>query len=272
MALEAQHAARSVAKSKPMGWLARAGLAARGIVYIGMGWLTALVVRGYPASPDQGGVLAWASGKPMGKFVVAVIAAGFLGYAIWRFSEVVFGVGGTDDGLLARARSFIRGAVYLGLFFVALSVLRGSGGSQSGKQKQLAASALSHPGGNWVVAAVGLFVLGSGVVMIAEGLRTEFLKYFEQLPPGRRHIIVWLGRVGGVARGLVFAMAGSLVIYSALASDPSKAGGIDSTLRTLIDQPYGPLLGMLMAVGLLIFGVYGLAEAAWRRVPEGDGF
>ena len=37
-------------------------------------------------------------------------------------------------------------------------------------------------------------------------------------------------------------------------------------LLTLRAQPFGEFLMLLAALGLLIFGVYGLCEARWRKV------
>jgi type IV secretory pathway VirB2 component (pilin) len=75
-----------------------------------------------------------------------------------------------------------------------------------------------------------------------------------------------LGTVGTVARGLVFALAGVLVIDAAVTASPSKAGGLDTALHTLRNQPFGEFLLIIAALGLIAFGIYGLAEARWRRV------
>ncbi len=48
----------------------------------------------------------------------------------------------------------------------------------------------------------------------------------------------------------------------------SRAGGIDEAFKSLLDEPFGPALVFLLGAGLIVFGVYGLAEAAWRRVTE----
>jgi hypothetical protein len=72
--------------------------------------------------------------------------------------------------------------------------------------------------------------------------------------------------IGTVARGVVFALAGVLVIEAAVTHKASKSGGIDKALLTLRDQPFGEALLFLVALGLVIFGVYGLCEARWRRV------
>jgi len=103
---------------------------------------------------------------------------------------------------------------------------------------------------------------------VREGWTTAFIRYFEALPARRRKVIVWLGRVGTIARGVVFAVSGLLAVVAAWTVDPEKAGGIDQAFRTLLEQPFGTALVVLLGAGLLLFGVYGLAEAAWRRVPD----
>ena len=69
-----------------------------------------------------------------------------------------------------------------------------------------------------------------------------------------------------IARGLVFALAGVLVIEAAVTHRASQAGGIDKALLTLRNQPFGQVLLILAALGLIIFGIYGLCEARWRKV------
>ena len=49
---EALDVATEAANSRPMGWLARAGLTARGVVYLVMGWLAILVAMGARAQVD----------------------------------------------------------------------------------------------------------------------------------------------------------------------------------------------------------------------------
>ena len=56
------------------------------------------------------------------------------------------------------------------------------------------------------------------------------------------------------------------MIEAAVSYQPTKAGGIDKALLTLRNQPFGEFLLILAALGLIVFGVYGLCEARWRRV------
>jgi hypothetical protein len=81
-----------------------------------------------------------------------------------------------------------------------------------------------------------------------------------------RRVVERLGQIGVTARGVVFAITGALVVDAAVTIKPSKSGGLDNALLTLRGEPFGEVLLLLAAVGLVIFGVYGLAEARWRRV------
>ena len=56
------------------------------------------------------------------------------------------------------------------------------------------------------------------------------------------------------------------MIDAAVTHSPAKSGGIDKALLTLRDRPFGPLLLLAAALGLVVFGIYGLCEARWRRV------
>jgi hypothetical protein len=200
--------------------------------------------------------------------VVAVMAAGFAGYALWRLSEAAFGVSGEGRRVGPRVQSLVRALVYAALALSALAVLQGSRTSQASQQQTLSARAMEQPGGRWLVAAIGLLILGVGVALVIEGVRLRFMRYFPAgaLSQGVRHAVRVLGAVGTVARGLVFALTGGLVVAAAWTYDPAKASGLDGALKTLRDQPFGPLLLTAAGAGLVAFGLYGLAEARYRRV------
>jgi hypothetical protein len=119
-----------------------------------------------------------------------------------------------------------------------------------------------------VVGIAGLIVVVIGAVLAIEGIRRTFMKYLRtaQMSRRTRKLVGLLGMIGTIARGVVFALAGILVIDAAVTHRPSKSGGIDKALLTLRDQPFGEILLLLAALGLLIFGVYGLCEARWRKV------
>jgi hypothetical protein len=264
---EAVRTVEEAADSRPMGWLARTGLAARGIVYLLMGWLAVLVALGGRQHVDQRGALTEVVAAPFGGALVLLLGLGFAAYALWRFSEVAFGVTGEGDGAGPRLKALARALVYSLLAVTAFSVLSGAKGTQADQQGSIAADVMSRTGGRWLVGLVGAAVVVVGLVMVREGWSKKFVRYFGSVPPGVRRWIIPLGRIGTVSRGVVLAIAGVLVIAAAVTAQASKAGGVDAAFRTLLEQPSGPLLVALLGLGLVVFGVYGLAEAAYRRVP-----
>ena len=101
-----------------------------------------------------------------------------------------------------------------------------------------------------------------------EGVRRKFVKYLRtrEMRPRTRRVVERIGAMGTVARGLVFALTGALVIEAAVRYEPATAGGLDTALKTLRGQPYGEFTLIAAALGLILFGVYGLCEARWRKV------
>lgn len=265
---QASGAAERAADSRPMNWVARAGLTARGVVYLLIGILALLVARGSRAEVDQKGALAQVLTRPYGGWVVGLLAVGFGAYALWRLSEAAFGVTGEGRKPGARLQSLARGLIYGFLAFTAVSLLQGSRGAQSTQQQGYAAQVMAHPGGRVVVGLVGLAVALAGAVMVVEGFTLKFMRYFPSggMPPGVRDGIRSLGRIGTIARGLVFALTGVLIMSAAWTYDAAKASGLDGALKSLRDRPFGALLLGVAAIGLIVFGIYGLAEARYRRV------
>lgn len=261
--------ARRASDSPAARALARVGLAARGVLYILIGWVAILVAFGQTSRrANQQGALQLLASKPYGLVALWLLGIGFAGYALWRLSEAAFGVTGDGNGAGPRLKSLVRGIIYAGFAYLTFKIISGSGGSQSRKQQDLTASLMHHPGGRWLVGLVGLVIVIAGVVLVSEGLRRKFLKYLQlgQMSPQTRRIVERLGQIGTAARGVVFALAGVLVIEAAVTYQPAKAGGIDKALLTLRNQPFGQFLLILAALGLVVFGVYGLCEARWRKV------
>jgi hypothetical protein len=269
-AAAAVDAAETASNSTPMTWLARIGLTARGVVYLVMGWLAVLIATGGKANVDQRGALTEVLAAPFGTALAWLLALGFAAYSLWRLSEAAFGVTGAPPGAGPRLKSLARAIAYAALAVSSVSLLNGSRGTQAGQQGNLAGTVMSQSGGRWLVALVGLVVVVVGVVMVREGWSAKFVRYFGHLPASLRSVVVLLGRVGTVARGIVFVVTGILVVAAAWTATAAKAGGIDQAFKSLLGQPYGTVLVAGLGLGLIVFGVYGLAEAAWRRVTDAD--
>jgi hypothetical protein len=269
--LSSQHpmrSARRASNSPAAHLLARAGLIARGVIYILVGWVAVLVALGHSSrEADQQGALQMLSGTSYGIVSLWLLAIGFAGYALWRLSEAAFGVSG-EPGTGPRLKSLARAVIYAFLCYLAVSVISGKSGSQSGKQQDLTASMMHHSWGRVLVGIVGLIVVICGIVLVIEGARKKFMKHLQtsQMSTKTRQGVRLLGTTGTIARGIVFGLAGVGVIAAAVTHKASESGGIDKAMLTLRNQPFGEFLMLLAALGLVIFGIYGLCEARWRRV------
>jgi hypothetical protein len=261
--------ARRASASPAARALARAGLSARGVLYILIGWVAILVATGNGSHrPNQQGALQLLAGKPYGLASLWLLGIGFAGYALWRLSEAAFGVAGDGNAAGPRLRSLVRALIYAGFAYLTFKIISGAHASQTRQQRDLTAKLMHHPGGRWLLGILGLIIVIAGVVLVIEGVRRKFLRYLQlsRMSLRARRIVERLGVIGTAARGVVFALAGILVIEAAVTHKPGKAGGIDKALLTLRNQPFGELLLVLAAVGLVIFGIYGLCEARWRQV------
>jgi len=261
-------AVATVAESRPLAWSARAGLVARGLVYLLMGLFGLAFSLGYRTQIDQKSVLREVIDLPLGAAVVALCAVGFLGYAVWRFIEAASGVVVDGDSAVARAKSFGRGVVYLLLAVTAITVLLGSRTSQGSTERGIVTWALDLPAGQVMVAVAGLVVAGIGVVLAVEGVRGNFLRYLDddQISPRARRLVRLLGTVGSVARGGVVFLIGVVLVLTAGAHDDSFASGFEGAFQLLERKPDQRFMVVLASLGLIVFGIYGLLEARYRRV------
>ncbi|HEU5031073.1 MAG TPA: DUF1206 domain-containing protein [Spirillospora sp.] len=266
-----RRAGRRVAGHSAFHIFCRSGLVARGVLYLLIGWLAVQIGLGDGGhEADKQGALQTVADKPGGTAMLWLLAAGFAGLALWRFAEAAFGQP-VADGRKATKRlaSLGRGVFYSAGAVTVLNFVLGQGGSSSNEQsKTYTARAMEHPGGRWLVLAVGAGFLAWGVGSVVGAVRRKFLERLNtaRMGPNTRRFVKTLGVVGRASRGIVFGGVGVFLAYAAITFDPGKAKGLDGTLRQFADTPAGPWLLIVVAAGLLVFGAYSFCEARWRKV------
>lgn len=260
--------------ARNLHFIARAGYAARGVIYLIVGGLAALAAFGRGGeTTDSRGALSEVLGAPFGKFLLAAMAVGLLGYAAWRAVQALLDPDhhGTDPkGITIRAALAISAIIHIGLAFFAAGLAFGWGTSQGGgsgdsSSQEWTAWLLSQPAGQWLVALAGLAIVGAGVAHIVKGWRADFEKYFE-MNSSEREFITPISRFGLCARGVAFLIIGGFLFVAAIQHDPSEARGLTGALQALQQQPFGWILLAILALGLFAFGVYSLIESVYRRV------
>jgi hypothetical protein len=268
----ARSSGRRAADSPVMAMLARAGLAARGTMYILIGIIAVEIAIGAShQQADRDGAVRIVAATPFGSVLLWLLVAGFAGMTLWRLSEAAFGEAGSDGRKASKrlanlARGVFYGFVTFGILKFALGI--GSPSSSDKDSRDLTATALHYPGGQAVVAIVGLTVIGGGCYIAYRAFKAKFLKHLQLAgtTATTRKAVKRLGQIGGGARGIVFCTVGIFLVIAAFDEQPDKAKGIDSALRELAHTPLGPWLLILVAVGLVVFGLYSFCEARWREV------
>jgi hypothetical protein len=255
--------------------LARAGLAARGAVYLMVGGLAVLAAVGSGGGVGGGGsALRSLLGHPLGALPLAAIGLGLVAFSAWRLTNAAFDGdrhGTSAKGLGTRAIHVLSGTVNAGLAITAFSLAFGigSGGGGDDAAQDWTAWLLTQPFGRWLVAIVGVGIVGSGLFHFWKAWRGDMLKRLS-VPAERRHLALTLGRVGYAARGVTFSIIGGFLLIAALHSDSSEAKGLGGALEALREQPVGWVLLGLVAAGLAAFGAFGFAQARWRRIEGPD--
>lgn len=255
-----------------MRWLARAGFAARGVMYVIIGWIAVEVAfhrSGQQA--DRTGALHAISATPVGGVLLWLLVIGFAGMALWRLSEAVYGSPGSGGRKAAkRLAALARAILYAAISYGILKYALGTGGPQSSDRQSvdLTAALLKYPGGQVLVVVIGLALVGGGLYLAYQAWREKFRRDLElgQMREGTRRVVEWLGKFGGVARGAVFLTAGIFLVVAAAEAKPQQAKGVDSSLRALASTPLGPWLLVLVAIGLIMFGLFSCCQAKWQRL------
>jgi hypothetical protein len=263
-----------VARARPFRWLVRFGFVARGLTYGIIGALSLALAFGAGTDgtkPNQQGALELITRAPLGFVAVVAIAIGLLAYASWKLLLGIKGrgpEGGGDPGTWDRVGNAAGGVAYLVFFAVAVRVLVGSAGNSSKAPRHAAAGVLGWPAGRWLVGAGGVVLIAVSAYQIWDAVTGRFASEAKQgqMEPGERETFLVVGRVGLVARALVFAVCGYFLARTAIAFNPKNAVGVDGALARLHHQPLGPWIVGLVGVGLLVFAVHSLFEARYRRL------
>jgi hypothetical protein len=259
--------ARRAETSEAADWGARAGLVARGLLWFVVGLLAGKIALGGQGQADKNGALQTLKDQPLGEGLLIALAVGFAAHAVFRVLEGTVGRRDEDDDgkrWLKRAWSLCRAAVYFFLAGTTVKFLVSGGGSENASKPT--AKVLGWPAGQWLVGAFGAGVVIAGVVMIVRGVRQSFDDKLN-LPSGRmRSVVEKVGTAGLTGRGLVYALVGGFLVQAAVTFDPKKAKGLDASLKTLAQQPFGEGLLWLAVVALLSFSLWSFLEARYRKL------
>ncbi len=254
--------------------IARTGYYAKSIVYVAIGALAIGAAVGEGGKTTGAvGALGEIAKQPFGRILVGVIALGLACYAVWRWAQ--FGAdpenkaGGGATGKLQRAVYLVSAVIHTGLAITAgtLAVSAPSGGSSSSKAKWVA-DLMEQPGGRILVGGVGLVIFGVGIAEIVKAFKGEEAEKLDlaRLDSKARKGVQTVTASGLAARGVVFGAIASQVVLGALRFQADKAAsGSREALVLLSNQEFGWLILLVVAAGLVCYGVFCSLKGALRR-------
>ena len=264
--------AKKIERSDWVERAGRAGLVAKGISFaLVAGLALQVALRGGGHTEDRQGALRTVAQDPLGRWSLILLALGFAGYALWRFVEGFLDRDHEGNGAKAIAKrggQVAKGVLYVGLCAATAAIVVDAHGSGGSSEDKWTARVLELPLGRWLVALVGLGILGAGVFNAYRSLTTTFRKDLKthrmQKPEDRTYTV--LGVAGHAARGVVFALIGVFVMRAAWQYDPKESIGLDGALATLAEQAYGRWWLGLVAAGLLAYALFCFVQAGYREV------
>jgi hypothetical protein len=249
--------------------LARIGYAAKALLYMTVGYLAAEAALGHGGTvTDTQGALRVVH-RSSGWVPVLLLAAGLLGYAVWRLTEAILDPerhGRGFKAIIVRVGFALRALVYgaLGVTAVRLALHQRTG--SSGQFRDWAEWLFTLPGGELLVLLGGIWVGGYGLYQFYRAATPKIEKHLHlsELPDSLRRWILGLSRFGVAARGVVFCLIGSFLVRAAAARNPGQAAGMRESLKTVAEMGRWPFL--VIAFGMIAYGVYQLLNARYRSI------
>ncbi|QIM22160.1 DUF1206 domain-containing protein [Phycicoccus sp. HDW14] len=241
---------------------ARLGFLLDGLLHVAMGWAgLQLVWIGHSRSTaDESGALTAIATTLGGRAVLWVGFVGFTVVTVWNLARAV--TGRHCHTGLKRLEHAADGIAYATVAWAAAAFAIGAGQTSRDSTVGITRTLLALPGGVLLVAVAGLAVAAVGAFSIWSGVTRDFLLDLARTP-GR--VLVAVGVVGFVGRGVAFGIVGLLFGIAARTHDVSASTGIDGALHYLQAAPAGRWALAVVSLGLVAFGVYLMTRARHLR-------
>lgn len=268
-----ENAGEALVKVTWIDWLARFGYFVRGALYMLVGLLAVQVALGVRGSTEnQTGALSVISAQPLGHLLLIGVAVGLAGYSLWGLIRAVLDPlkkGTSLKGLAERGGYIVSAVSYGALLVPTIRLLSGAGAEEGEAAKESTAFLYTQPFGEWVVALAGVVAIIGAVGQAYTGITARFKKDFkEETTEGELKLAIAAGRIGHLARAVVFALGGLFLIQSALRQNPEDVEGLDGALAAIAGGDKGLVALGLVALGLMAFGIYSIMCTRWIKLTK----
>lgn len=275
----AEQVVHDVTFSPIVSTLARLGYASRGVIYCAIGLSAILLAFGTGGkTSDQQGAIATIGNQPAGRILLGLVLIGLICYSLWGIIRAILNPlhkGNDLRGIAERIGFFFSAIAYALLVLPTYAIIIGGAqpartGVQGAQTRHYVSELLGLPWGQWLVGAVGALVILVGLFQVYQAIRPDFERqiHLAKLTSSQTKWVKRLGRLGTIARGIVFALIGIYLIIAAYTANSYQVKGFDATLMALLYQPYGRWLMGSIALGLIALGIYSLFAALFFRLGK----
>jgi len=253
---------------------ARFGLISKGIVYALSGTLSLMaalhISERDEKHADRAGVFNLVYEQPMGRLLLGIIAVGLLCYAYWRLFQGIKDTekkGSDLKGLVRRSAYLFSGLLYLSVAFYAAKIVLTSHQQNGDGKKALAQTLLAHPFGQLLMGIGAVIMIGSGISQFYRALSGSYKKHVQKYSnTNARSLLIRMGRLGYIARGIVWLMIGWFFLKAAYDVSPNEAGDTGSMFSRIESGPYGSFVLAVLALGLISYGIFMFIRARYQRI------
>ncbi len=226
-----------VDKSEKFTLLVRLGYAARGLVYLLLGYL-ALSTAG-KAQDGQNAVFDLLQDVPLGTPLLYLVALGLLAYALFKLVDAASNLENHGDDATGKAKrlgSAASGLTHLILAYTAFQFAQGDKQQASeggGGAQQSAGSLLTWDMGPLLLGLIGVGFLVGAAMQAKSAYTANFMK---RVGGGAPDYVKPIGRAGHAARAVIFFVIGWSLVRSAWFSQSGEVKGLGDAIVGLSDN------------------------------------
>jgi hypothetical protein len=251
--------------------IARIGLSAKGFVYVLLGclaFMAAFEIGGQGNSDaNRSGVFNFVQDAPGGEWLLILLTAGLVCYSIWRIVEAF--TSDRETKWYKRLRYIFSALAYLSVAYTAVRILLHTYKKGKDRNQDVAARLMESPYGPWLVGLFALVLAGVGCYQIWYGLSEKYKKHVSQLSSqGGNTALLYSGKIGYVARGIVWLVIAFLMLKAAWHANAAQAGGSVKAFQFIEQSRYGSYLLGIVGLGLIAYGFFNFVRARYENFDK----
>ena len=253
-------------KSEKFRWLVRLGYFSRAMMYSVLG-LIALTSAG-KVGEGTNGIFMAIEDFPLGEVILWLMVFGLLGYALFRFASTFFDIENHGSDAMGWGERIGHAGSAIGHLALAWSAFKFAGensddAQSGGGAQEAAAGVLSMDFGGFILGVLGIAFFIAAFNQAKKSYTSSFMNRIAANAPDHTRL---LGQIGFAARAVVFVIIGwSLFKAGFMSAGSEQVKTLGEAVASLAGEG---LVFQLVALGLLIFGLFSLILARYRIIPD----